>query len=483
MDRAFSRAAGARRVEGNAVRLLRDAGENYPAWLEAISRAERFVYFESYILRDDVSGRRFADALKAKAGEGVPVYLLYDWIGALGKTSARFWASLRAAGIEVRSFNAPRLSSPLGWIQRNHRKSIVVDGRIAFVTGLCVGDDWVGDPERGIAPWRDTGIEVRGPAVVEVEAAFARMWALTGPPIPAVEGRSVAGPKPAGEVAMRIVASEPNQAGLLRVDQLVAAAARESLWLTDAYYAGAPSHAQALRSAARDGVDVRLLVPGTTDIPIVRPLSRAGYRSLLEAGVRIFEWNGTMLHSKTAVADMRWSRVGSTNLNLASWLTNYELDALIENEGFAEVMSRQYLEDLDNATEVLLRAGRRRAAEPEGHADTAAPLRPRGKRGGSGGRAAVGALRLGHTVTSAVTSHRALTSQDAGIVAWAGAAAIVLAIAAVYWPRMLAVPLAIVIAWVGVSLLIRAFRLRRSRRPDAVLRNPERPPRGGSPGS
>ena len=121
------------------------------------------------------------------------------------------------------------------------------------------------------------------------------------------------------------------RAGMLRVDQLVATLARERLWLTDAYYAGTTSYVQALRAAARDGVDVRLLVPSASDIPIVKPLSRAGYRPLLEAGVRVFEWNGTMLHAKTAVADSNWARVGSTNLNIASWFGNLELDVVIED--------------------------------------------------------------------------------------------------------------------------------------------------------
>src|SRR5439155_21194315 len=151
---------------------------------------------------------------------------------------------------------------------------------------------------------------------------------------------------------MRIVASEPNHAGLLRVEELVAAAARDTLWLTDAYFAGIPSYLEALRAAALDGVDVRLLVPGGTDIPILRPLSRAGYRPLLEAGVRVFEWNGPMLHAKTAVADGRWARVGSSNLNVASWLGNYELDAVMENTEFAHAMAAQYEDDLTHATEV-----------------------------------------------------------------------------------------------------------------------------------
>ena len=126
------------------------------------------------------------------------------------------------------------------------------------------------------------------------------------------------------------------------VDQLFAALARHTLWLTDAYYAGTTPYVQAVRSAAADGVDVRLLVPGTSDIPALRPLSRAGYRPLLEAGVRVFEWNGSMLHAKTAVTDGKWARVGSTNLNLASWLGNRELDVIVEDQPFARRMEEMY---------------------------------------------------------------------------------------------------------------------------------------------
>src|SRR5690606_16735736 len=148
-----------------------------------------------------------------------------------------------------------------GWLSRDHRKMLVVDGEVGFVTGLCVGDAWIGDPARGIEPWRDTGVEIRGPAVAQLERAFARTWAASGPPLPE---DALAPPPPAGTMAVRIVASEPATAGMLRVDQLVAALARHRLWLTDAYYAGAPSYLQALRAAAQSGVDVRLLVPGST---------------------------------------------------------------------------------------------------------------------------------------------------------------------------------------------------------------------------
>src|SRR3954451_13272621 len=187
---------------------------------------------------------------------------------------------------------------------------------------------------------------------------------MMGDAIPDAELRGIGEDMEAGDTTVRVVATVPMTAGMSRVDELVAALARERLWLTDAYYAGITSYVQALTAAAKDGVDVRLLVPSGTDIPLLRPLSRAGYRPLLEAGIRVFEWNGPMLHAKTAVADGRWARVGSTNLNLASWIGNYELDVAIEDAGIAEHMAQQYQADLQNATEIVLDARRRLRAFP-----------------------------------------------------------------------------------------------------------------------
>ena len=137
-----------------------------------------------------------------------------------------------------------------------------------------------------------------------------------------------------GDISLRVIATQPATAGMFRLDQLVAAVARERLWITDAYFIGASPYMQALVAAAGDGVDVRLLVPGSsTDLPLVQNMTRAGYRQLLEAGIRIFEWNGTMVHAKTAVADGKWGRVGSSNLNIQSWLGNWELDVAVERPG------------------------------------------------------------------------------------------------------------------------------------------------------
>ena len=456
---AFSRAAGAPLVHRNQVRLLKDARENYPAWLEAIRAARRHVYFEMYFIEEDDRGREFADALIGKAREGVPVRLVYDWMGGFRRATRRFWNALRDGGVEVRCYNPLQPESPLGWLSRDHRKMIAVDGEVGFISGLCVGLGWVGAPERGVEPWRDTGVEIRGPAVAEIERAFAGTWEACGGPIAESELRG--SPAAAGDVSLRIVASEPATAGMLRLDQLVAALARQRLWLTDAYYAGTPSYVQALRAAARDQVDVRLLVPNSTDIPLLRPLSRAGYRPLLEAGVRVFEWNGSMLHAKTAVADGHWARVGSTNLNVASWFGNRELDAVIEDDVFAREMEQMYLEDLGNATEVVL--DRRRKLSAPGEPRHPNPV---GAGGGSGSakQAAAGAIRIGNAIGAAFTDRRVLGPIEARLATTTGLLLCAVSILVALIPQALAFPLVALGAWGGLALLYKGYELHRRRK-------------------
>jgi cardiolipin synthase len=456
VERAYMRVTGAPLVEGNSVRLLRDAQENYPAWLDAISTAQRTIHFESYIIHEDDIGREFAAALTMKAREGVRVRIIYDWLGGFRKTSSRFWREMKEAGAEVRCYNPPSFVSPFGWLIRDHRKMIAVDGSVGFVTGLCVGEDWIGRPAKNQEPWRDTGVEVRGPAVAEIEKAFSQVWGVTGTPLPAEELPAADDIDVAGEVALRVVASEPNSAELYRLDQLIAAGARERLWLTDAYFVGTTTYVQALRAAARDGVDVRLLVPSSSDIPVVSALSRANYRALLDGGVRVFEWNGTMLHAKTAVADSMWARVGSTNLNLASWIGNYELDVAIENEGFAREMERVYEQDLEHSTEIVISS--RRRVRPTG-----IPERPPAKRDrrakGSAGRAAAGAVGIGAAINAAITNRRTLGPAESRIMLTVGVIIATVSIVAILWPRIVTVPLAIVGLWIALALFIRSFKL------------------------
>ena len=459
-EQAFSRAAGAPLIPGNAVRLLKDGVENYPAWLDAIHSAKSTVHFETYILHADRVGQEFAEALSAKARQDVEVRLIYDWLGARGAASFGFWRKLRNTGIEVRCFNPPRLDDPLEALRRDHRKTIVIDGRIGFVSGLCVGKRWMGNARRNREPWRDTGVQIEGPAVLDLERAFIQMWCSLGSSsedeFQINDGWS--GPSPGG-VALRIVASEPSRASLYRLDQLVAAIARKSIWLTDAYFLGTPAYVQSLRAAAFDDVDVRLLVPRTSDIPVVRALSRVGYRTLLESGVRIFEWNGSMLHAKTSVADGRWARVGSTNLNLASWISNYELDVVVENEKFAALMQEMYLADLERSTEIVLSED-----------DKVRPLerrtrheRPRGSARGSAGRAATGVFTIGSTLRAALVSPSLLGPPEAPLMlAFALLLAGVVALA-VFVPRAIGYSLAVLCGWAVVVLIIKAFRLKRQR--------------------
>ena len=453
-EQAFSRAAGAPLSSGNAIELLIDAQAHFDAWLAVIESARHYVLLDNYIVRDDDIGHAFLDALCRAARNGVTVCVIHDWLGCLGQSRRAFWNPLRAAGGEVRVFNPPRWDQPLGWISRDHRKMLCVDGRVGSLTGVCLSGNWLADPARGTPAWRDTGVMLRGPAVRDLENAFLDAWDDLGTTLqlPGTDADAAT----AGDVSLRIIATRPQTAGVYRLDQLIASMARETLWLTDAYFVGVSPYVQALAAAAHDGVDVRLLVPGSSDVPIVAAMSRNGYRPLLDAGVRVFEWQGSMLHAKTAVADGRWARVGSSNLNLASWIGNCEIDVAVENRDFARQMQQQYLSDLENATEVLLPRARRVAAARKA-ADT---RRRRHYRGGSSSRAAASAIRLARNVGSVLTPSRTLGTDEYGMLLGAGGVIALTAVLAFLWPKLLAWPLALLLAWLGISLLWRGMRQR-----------------------
>jgi cardiolipin synthase A/B len=352
---AINRAAGGRPIPGNQVRLLIDGPDAYEAMLDVIARATRWIHFENYIIRADAAGRRFAEALGRRARDGVHVRVLYDGLGSFG-TPRAYWRSLRAAGVEVRPF---RPLSPVDLVSnfsRNHRKLVVADGSLAVMGGLCIGCEWTGEDAHDGQPWRDTAVEVAGPAAAVLDQAFARTWEVAGGRLPDtdVAGRVT----PQGSAAVRVISGEPGRERTYRVVELLAAGSINRLWITDAYLVAPPRLFQALRDAARDGVDIRLLVPGTSDLPLVRNLSRIGYRELLRNGVRIFEWDGPMLHAKTIVADGRWTRVGSSNLNSSSLLGNWELDVLIEDPDLADAMERQFRLDIARSREVTRRPSR-----------------------------------------------------------------------------------------------------------------------------
>jgi cardiolipin synthase A/B len=455
-DQAFSRTAGAPLVGGNAVRLLKDGCENYPSWLDAIRSAQHWIHFETYILHEDKIGKVFAEALCERARAGVKVRLLIDWLGNIMKTSPKFWRMLRQAGVEARSFGYPTIDSPLGWVSRDHRKSLVIDGRVAFVSGLCVGDDWTDD---GHEAQRDTGVMIQGPAVADVEAAFAESWATTGHRVPQEELPVANLIPPAGDVALRVIATMPSTLGVFKLDQLVASVARETLWVTDAYFVGVSAYINALIAASRDGVDVRLLVPGTVDVFGVGAMSRAGFRALLDGGVRIFEWNGVMLHAKTAVADGRWARVGSTNANITSWFGNWELDVAIEDKKFGAEMQAMFERDLHNSTEVVLKSSKLFTVERR--------RTPRIEEWRSRGRstrraAAAGAIRMGRTLGAAITKRREVGAAEAYNLFWSSLIFLGLGLLFLKYPKSVALPLGVLAVWFAVAGLAQAWRLYRS---------------------
>ncbi|HEY9511661.1 MAG TPA: phospholipase D-like domain-containing protein [Rhodanobacter sp.] len=464
-ERALSRAAGAPLLSGNAVELLIDAAAHYAAWLAAIRGAQHRVLLENYIVRNDAIGHAFLEALVERAQAGVLVAVLVDWVGCLGQSRSKFWAPLRAAGGQVRIFNPPQLGQSLGWISRDHRKVLVVDGTHGFLSGVCISEKWLGDSGRGIPPWRDTGVALHGPAVAEIEAAFAQSWAsidsalVDFPPLPGAA-------EPAGTVALRVIATQPATAGMYRLDQLIAAMARRTLWLTDAYFVGLAPYVQALVAAARDGVDVRLLVPGNSDIAVVASMSRSGYRSLLQAGIRVFEWNGSMLHAKTAVADGQWARVGSSNLNIASWLSNREIDVAVEDADFAGQLAAQYIRDLENATEIVLAPRRHRHLHSTSEQVRSSHERPSRVRhgGGSSSRAAVGALRMANSVSAVLGSQRVLNATSSGPLLSATAGLALFAFVAMLWPAWIGWPLGVLAAWFSLNLGIATWRTYRRRR-------------------
>jgi cardiolipin synthase A/B len=457
-DATLFRTSGASLVSGNRLRILRDGKENYPEWEAAIKKARNTIHLEMYIIHNDPTGRHFRDLLAAKAREGLQVRVLYDWFGSRSILGRKMWSPLIEAGGEARCANPPKMSGLLGWMRRDHRKLLVVDSSVAFVSGLCIGDAWVGNAETGVLAWRDTGLMIKGPAVADAEDAFADAWRISGGLIDKSSLPQREDIRRAGSVDVRIVAASPATAGLYRLDLLVSAAAQKYLWLTDAYFLGTSAYIQALRSAAIDGVDVRLLVPQSSDIQWLANLSRASYRILLEAGVRVYEWNGTMVHAKTAVCDGLWARIGSTNLNLSSWLGNWELDVVIENRTVAGKVAAMFLEDLGNSTEVVI---------TEGNKVRPVVRRKRSRRRhiihSSGQSVITKAITAGSALNAAVTGKRRLSKAESWPLLSIGLALCAIAFGVAMLPAFFSYTFAGILTITGLFLTGRALRLKLSK--------------------
>jgi cardiolipin synthase len=337
----------------------------------AIAGARDHINMETYILEDDEVGQRFAAALIAKQRAGVQVNLIRDGVGTLN-TPSDFFTRLGAAGIKVLEFNPVNpATAKAGWEvnQRDHRKLLIVDGRIAFLGGINISSVYSSGsfsqsskvkPD-GKLPWRDTDLRLEGPVVTELQKLFIETWEKQkGEPL--AKRKYFPTIKPKGHEVVRVIGSSPDDPYSLIYATLISAlhSAQTEIRLTNAYFAPDQQLLTELKEAVARGVDVKLIVPSSTDSWLVFHAGRTRYNELLEAGVKIYERRGALLHVKTAVIDGVWSTVGSTNLDWRSFVHNQELNAVVLGTEFGDKMRTVFAVDLAKSDEITLDKWRHR---------------------------------------------------------------------------------------------------------------------------
>jgi cardiolipin synthase len=356
---------------GNRVRLLQDGPATYEAMLKAIAAARDHINMETYILEDDDVGQRFARALLDRQRQGVQVNLIRDSVGTLN-TPAEFFKLLTDGGVSVLEFNPlnPLLARKEWELnQRDHRKLLIVDGRIAFLGGINISAVYSGGSARqGMrarpadnVPWRDTDLQLEGPVVAELQKLWINTWAAQKGPALLPRNYFPAGERVGSEV-VRAIGSSPDEAqSLIYITLLSAiASAESSVRVTNAYFAPDPQFLDALEAAAARGVEVTLILPSQTDSWLVLHAGRNHYGRLLRAGVKIHERRGVVLHSKTVLIDGVWATVGSTNLDWRSFLHNHELDAVVLGDGFGQQVKAMFDQDLAQSDTITLEQWQRR---------------------------------------------------------------------------------------------------------------------------
>jgi cardiolipin synthase len=365
-------------VLANKVTLLLDGPATYRAMFAAMRQARHTINIEFYIIQDDDVGREFADILLERRAAGVEVNVIYDALGSL-KTPAKYFDRLREAGIRVTPFHpisATAARKPWKLNHRDHRKQIIVDGRTVFLGGINIDDVYASDSSHSggsgssigssggsggkdekRSGWRDTDIQIDGPATADFQRLFLATWEKQhGPALPAVDYFPAIAP--AGKEVVRPIGSTPDDQFSRSYLTFIAALthAERQVLITNAYFVPDPQLVEALIAAAQRGVDVRLVLPSTTDSRAAAYAAHSHYEKLLRGGVRIFERHGALLHAKTAVVDGVWSRVGSSNLDWRSAVDNDELDAVILSREFAAQLRQAYEGDESHSEEIKLEA-------------------------------------------------------------------------------------------------------------------------------
>ncbi len=355
-------------LHGGTAEILQNGCRFYPALLDAIQSARESVNFQVYIFETDRVGKQFVQAFEERARAGVEVRLLLDGFG-----SWRFGREeqerLRRAGVKLEFFRPLRLLTMVRAFKRDHRRAIVIDGKVGFTGGAAVAEKWDGDA-RNKKEWRDSLVRLTGALAHGVQTAFGENWVyrtgeiLTGdrffPP--------AAGDAPATKTVPRepcgfaLVSSPADMAQPIRILLWVSfTCARQRLWISSSYFVPESRLRDAIAARAREGVDVRLLVPGpATDAKPVRLAGRSHYEELLEAGVRIYEFQPGMMHAKTVVVDGRWTLMGSANMDKRSVKLNEENIIGISDPGFARDVERGLEGDFERSQEITLEEFRRR---------------------------------------------------------------------------------------------------------------------------
>ncbi len=348
-------------TKGNRVSLLSDGRAAYAAMFKAIKNARDHINLESYIIEDDETGRTFAELLLKKQAEGIQVNIIYDSVGSIN-TPAAFFQRLQDGGIRVVGFNPLNpLNSQKDWAitHRDHRKILIADGTVAIIGGINISKVYSSSPlkrkQSKPAPvhWRDTDIQIEGPAVAELQKLFLDTWAKQkGPKLPERNYFPVI--KERGNALMRIVGSTPGESNRIPFIVYVSAItfAEHSIHMTNSYFIPDDQIINALTDAAMRGVDVKIILPGLSDSKLALNTQRYYYEKLLKSGVKIYEHGTSLLHAKTAVIDSVWSTVGSTNMDFLSLLHNDEVNAVVLNHDFAVEMENMFVSDLADSRQI-----------------------------------------------------------------------------------------------------------------------------------
>jgi cardiolipin synthase A/B len=342
------------------VEVLRNGVQIFPSMLAAIRGARKTINLEFYIYWDGQVGRQFAEALAERARAGVAVKVILDAVGSAPMSQSLIDFMARN-GIDLEWYH------PLRWYtlsrvnHRTHRKLLIVDGEVGFSGGVGIADEWIGDADAK-NHWRETVVRVEGPVVVQMQFAFMDNWVKSrGELLTGLDYFPALGPR--GNHLTQIIKSSPSEGSstvkLMYIVSIVSAA--RSIYLSSAYFVPDRDTMRALEGAVRRGVDVRVIVPGEhVDVPIARQASRWHYDQLLRRGIRIFEYQPTMMHAKTMVVDGVWTTIGSSNFDERSFRLNDEVNVNIYDEGIAAEMERMFHEDLAHCEEITMRKWFRR---------------------------------------------------------------------------------------------------------------------------